>query len=67
MASRKSDPKQFEGRTGSPGKGQEEGRLERARKARGGRKAREGPGIRGGYGNKALFLECEQGEANTPH
>ena len=29
MASRKSDPKQFEGRTGSPGKGQEEGRLER--------------------------------------
>ena len=23
--------------------------------------------IRGGYGNKALFLECEKGEANTPH
>ena len=23
--------------------------------------------IRGGFGNKALFLECEKGEANTPH
>ena len=23
--------------------------------------------IRGGYSNKAIFLECEKGEANTPH